>query len=437
MKRANEIEEENLRIKATWTWRLTKPLRTIRSWYLKPARRPPLRSSVRGAARVAYHSLPLSDKNKHRLKGVVFTLVSPLLRGTATHRAWRAFQAQHAPRTRPPAVRQLMYLPSAQDPYRWAYGSYVDGASLQIPPADYVALDESGLSPPKSGVKVLAFYLPQFHPSPVNDAAWGAGLHGVDERIQGRSPVSRPLSAAPSRRAGLLRSSRPRRPEAPSRARQAVRPPWILLPLLLVRRPARSGWHRCRVLCGQESRLSVLPLLGERELDAPMGRSGARVLLAQAHSPEDDLAFLDASFRFCWTPRYVRVDGRPVLVVYRPQLLPDAAATARRWREHSRQIGLPDPYLVAAQTFGLEDPTPYGFDAAVEFPPHNMAVTRSRLKSHSSEQAVSGRVYPYPDLVARKVALVQRRRIPRVSFGRARLGQRGAPSGRGARFYRV
>jgi hypothetical protein len=34
-------------------------------------------------------------------------------------------------------------------------------------------------------------------------------------------------------------------------------------------------------------------------------------------------------------------------------------------------MGFPDLFLVAAQTFGLSDPTPIGFDAAVEFPPHN------------------------------------------------------------------
>ena len=69
-------------------------------------------------------------------------------------------------------------------------------------------------------------------------------------------------------------------------------------------------------------------------------------------------------------PRYLRVSGRPLIMIYRPGILPDAAATTRRWRSYLTSIGLPDPYLVMAQAFEATEPRTYGLDAAAGFPPH-------------------------------------------------------------------
>ena len=68
--------------------------------------------------------------------------------------------------------------------------------------------------------------------------------------------------------------------------------------------------------------------------------------------------------------RYIRVDGRPLLIVYRANILPDARETARLWREYCKSHDIGDPYLVAAQTFWFTDPREVGFDAAMEFLPH-------------------------------------------------------------------
>jgi len=68
--------------------------------------------------------------------------------------------------------------------------------------------------------------------------------------------------------------------------------------------------------------------------------------------------------------RYVRVGGAPLLLVYRVDLLPDAAGAARVWRRVCAEEGLPEIHLAAVQSFDIGDPRPFGFDAAVGFPPH-------------------------------------------------------------------
>ncbi|MFX8999781.1 hypothetical protein ABTN27_20640, partial [Acinetobacter baumannii] len=46
-------------------------------------------------------------------------------------------------------------------------------------------------------------------------------------------------------------------------------------------------------------------------------------------------------------------------------------ATVRRWREFCRGHGIGEIHLVAALTHGTTSFEHFGFDAGVEFPPHN------------------------------------------------------------------
>jgi lipopolysaccharide biosynthesis protein len=95
------------------------------------------------------------------------------------------------------------------------------------------------------------------------------------------------------------------------------------------------------------------------------------VLIAQDHSPQDDIACIADIARYADDPRYIRIDGKPLVVVYRPQLLPDPKATAERWRQWARDQGLGELYLAYVQSFENVDPRQHGFDAAIEFPPIN------------------------------------------------------------------
>lgn len=99
----------------------------------------------------------------------------------------------------------------------------------------------------------------------------------------------------------------------------------------------------------------------------------SEILIAQQHSPADDLAFIQHVAQYMRDPRYIRIDGKPLLLVYRPELLPSAKDTANRWRNWCRDNGLGEICLAYTQSFEQIDPAQYNFDAAVEFPPNNSA----------------------------------------------------------------
>ena len=120
-------------------------------------------------------------------------------------------------------------------------------------------------------MRLIAFYLPQFHPIPENDAWWGEGFTEWTNVAEARPLFPRALPAAP---AGELGFYDLRLPEV--RAAQAE----------LARRHGIDGfcyyhyWFGGQrllerpfdeVLASGRARLPVLPLLGERELDADAG----------------------------------------------------------------------------------------------------------------------------------------------------------------------
>lgn len=99
----------------------------------------------------------------------------------------------------------------------------------------------------------------------------------------------------------------------------------------------------------------------------------SEILMAQQHSPEDDLGFIQHVSKYMRDKRYIRIDGKPLLMVYRPSLLPDAKVTTQRWRKWCRENGIGEIYLAYTQSFEAVDPSLYDFDAAIEFPPNNSA----------------------------------------------------------------
>jgi lipopolysaccharide biosynthesis protein len=96
------------------------------------------------------------------------------------------------------------------------------------------------------------------------------------------------------------------------------------------------------------------------------------VLIAQRYLPQDDINFIKGLIPVFSDSRYIRVDGAPFLIVYRPQHLPDAKKTVAIWRDYCRSVGIGEIHVCAALTHGNEDYAQFGFDSGVEFPPHNL-----------------------------------------------------------------
>ena len=98
----------------------------------------------------------------------------------------------------------------------------------------------------------------------------------------------------------------------------------------------------------------------------------------------------DEAAHFAWArkafedPRYQRVDGKPVFVIFSPDDLPDAPAFIDHWRELAHKAGFPGMYFVAMGDKYHRDVDRYRnnvfapFDAVTGHPPHDFLQDRSR-----------------------------------------------------------
>jgi lipopolysaccharide biosynthesis protein len=104
-----------------------------------------------------------------------------------------------------------------------------------------------------------------------------------------------------------------------------------------------------------------------------------RVLIEQTYPGRADH---EAHFRVLLKafvdPRYIRVEGKPVFLIYNSNLLPDAAATLALWRAMAADAGLRGLHIVGMSFSRDWNPTAHGFDAGVTHPIWQMRAPRRK-----------------------------------------------------------
>ncbi|WP_249582802.1 glycoside hydrolase family 99-like domain-containing protein [Pseudomonas viridiflava] len=123
------------------------------------------------------------------------------------------------------------------------------------------------------------------------------------------------------------------------------------------------------------------------------------ILMAQNHSDQDDLKFIKYIKKYISDNRYIKVDGKPLVVVYRPAELPDAKRTASIWREYCRTAGVGEIYLAMTNSFEKSDPKDFGFDAVVDFTPNSAGLSPSNALLENLPEEFEGGLFNYENLV--------------------------------------
>lgn len=94
------------------------------------------------------------------------------------------------------------------------------------------------------------------------------------------------------------------------------------------------------------------------------------VLLGQNYAEEDDEHFIQSLLEYFRDDRYIKVDGKPMLVVYRAKDMPRSKVSFAKWRELVRANGFPGLHIAVVDFYDIASPDEVDADALVEFPPH-------------------------------------------------------------------
>ncbi|WP_424960839.1 glycoside hydrolase family 99-like domain-containing protein [Leucobacter ruminantium] len=259
-------------------------------------------------------------------------------------------------------------------------------------------------SPMEPEARVYPFYLPQFHTFPENNAWWGEGFTEWNN-VAAAKPVF-PGHRQPNLPSDLgyydLRdpSVRPRQYELAKKSGLEgfmYYYYWFagkrLMDLPVEELVASDDDHPFCLMWANEN--------WTRTWDG----SETNVLIAQDYDRVPAEQFIDDIRHLICDERYMRIDGRPLIAVYRISHIPDFERVIEHWRRRAEEFGLPGIELITVDVgsgfAGIDgDVREAGLDGTLEFPPHNrrwVGADHARLRL---APGFAGGIFRYDGMVA-------------------------------------
>ncbi|RCX23486.1 glycosyl transferase family WbsX [Fontibacillus phaseoli] len=219
-------------------------------------------------------------------------------------------------------------------------------------------------------MKVIAFHLPQFHRIPENDAWWGTGFTEWTN-------TSKAVSLYP----GHLQPKIPYENyyydlmDSSARQWQAIAAKtygiygfcyyhyWFKGKQLLEHPVKQMLW------LGEPGIPFCLSWANE-SWTRPGDGGDNHILMEQSYGDKEDWTqhFYELLNMFR-DPRYIRIDDKPLFLIYRPSDIPRCGVMLSHWNQLARENGLKGIYFVRTLG-GFPLSSLEGFDAGVEFEPH-------------------------------------------------------------------
>lgn len=254
--------------------------------------------------------------------------------------------------------------------------------------------------------KIIAYYLPQMHPTPENDAWWGKG---VTEWNNVARAVPQYLGHYQPRLPGELGFYDLRLKEN------------------IVRQTELAKMYGIYAFCWYYYWFDGKRLL-ERPLDLYLKNldiqfpfclcwaneswtkgffgSSKEVIMKQNDTVESYKNFIIDIEKYFRDSRYMEINRKKILIVYKPQNVPDCKHMLEYWREYCKNKGVGDLYIIGCWTSDQkEDFLSKGFDAVAEFQPGSIVDYCEKInkKIPFVNEDFSGAIYSYADVVKKKI----------------------------------
>lgn len=253
----------------------------------------------------------------------------------------------------------------------------INNINIDHIPFDAEYQDDVDYSKYESDIKTLAFYLPQYHTFAENDQWWGRGftewtntrkccVPRFDGHYQPRTP-HKDIGYYDLSDFSVLEQQ-----------------------INLAKKHGIYGfcfyyyWFSGKRLMEKP----VDMLLMNEEVDFPFCLCWANenwtrawdgmnkdVLIEQKYSEDDIYLFIKDIKKYIDDKRYIKIDGKPLLMVYNPGEIPNCGKVFNGWRKYAKELGIGEILIWVCATANncVKSLKLSEFvDAEVEFPPHNM-----------------------------------------------------------------
>jgi O-antigen biosynthesis protein len=251
--------------------------------------------------------------------------------------------------------------------------------------------------------KLLAYYLPQFHQIPENDQWHGTGFTEW-VKVKGSGPLfdGHRQPRVPHEDIGYYDLSDPI--TLVNQATMAKNHEvdglifyhyWFGSGKMILEKPARDFLDNksieiefCFAWCNEN---------WTRRWDG----GNNQILLEQTYFLHEYAEFVSYLVPFMKDPRYVTIKGRPLLIIYRPHLVPDLTTLMTFITDEFAKHGVDKPYFVASRTWGENDFDYAAFDALSEKPLYDFPQLNylTQPEIFGEREPHKGYIFEYADVV--------------------------------------
>lgn len=220
--------------------------------------------------------------------------------------------------------------------------------------------------------RVIAIYLPQYHPFKENDEWWGKGFTEWTNVTKARPRFPGHYQPHLPSDLGFYDL---RVPEVREQQAQMARDAGIygfcyyhywFNGKLLMERPLKEVLESGKpdfpfMICWANENWTRAWDGGEKE-----------ILMKQEYTDEDAREHIRWMLPYLKDPRYIRIDNKPVISIYRSTVIPNLSSMLKIWREEAAKEGI-ELYITRFESFREEGNSLLNnIDAAVEFQPHDI-----------------------------------------------------------------
>lgn len=250
---------------------------------------------------------------------------------------------------------------------------------------DNIDFSAKGLKPE---VKALAFYLPQFHTFKENDEWWGKGF---TEWTNTKKSIPR-----------FDGHYQPREPHDDIGYYTLDNAETIKKQVALAKQHGIYGfcfyyyWFSGKKL--MEKPIDIF--LKNKDIDFPFCLCWANenwtrtwdglnknILIEQKYQDTDPENFIKDLKKYLEDPRYIRIDNKPVIMIYAPQSIPDYETTVYRWREAARACGIGEILIWSKNNiFDHEFKNTDFVDAEFDFAPTGCSFDKAIIEQSSERE---------------------------------------------------